>query len=41
MPEIPDIEAYIEALRPRIMGRRWLGVRLVTPFLLRTVNPPL
>ena len=41
MPEIPDIEAYIEALRPRVLGRRWLGVRLVTPFLLRTVNPPL
>ncbi|MBN1320350.1 MAG: formamidopyrimidine-DNA glycosylase [Thermoleophilia bacterium] len=41
MPEIPDIEAYIEALRPRVLGLRWLGVRLVTPFLLRTVNPPL
>lgn len=41
MPEIPDIEAYIEALKPRALGRQWLGVRLVSPFLLRTVNPPL
>jgi len=41
MPEIPDIEAYIEALRPRVLGRRWLGVRLVSPFLLRSVVPPL
>jgi len=41
MPEQPDIEAYIEALRPRILGRRLLGIRLVNPFLLRTVAPPL
>lgn len=41
MPEIPDIEAYIQALRSRLLGRRWLGVRLVSPFLLRTVVPPL
>ena len=41
MPEIPDIEAYIEALRLRIMGERLLGIRLLNPFLLRTVDPPL
>jgi formamidopyrimidine-DNA glycosylase len=41
MPELPDIEAYLEALRTRIVGRRLLGVRLVNPFLLRTFDPPL
>ncbi|MBN1628262.1 MAG: formamidopyrimidine-DNA glycosylase [Thermoleophilia bacterium] len=41
MPEIPDIEAYLEALRPRVLGSRLLGVRLTDPFLLRTVDPPL
>ena len=41
MPEIPDIEAYIEALRPRVVGETLLGVRLASPFLLRTVDPPL
>jgi formamidopyrimidine-DNA glycosylase len=41
MPEIPDIEAYIEALRSRVLGRRLFGVRLLNPFLLRTVDPPL
>jgi formamidopyrimidine-DNA glycosylase len=41
MPEIPDIEAYIEALRPRIVGETLLGIRLANPFLLRTVEPPL
>lgn len=40
MPEMPDIEAYVEALKPRILGRRLLGVRLVSPFLLRTPAPP-
>lgn len=41
MPELPDIEAYLEALRPRVIGERLLGIRLVNPFLLRTVDPPL
>jgi len=41
MPETPDIEAYIEALKSRVVGRRLLGVRLASPFLLRTVEPPL
>src|SRR5512147_2723206 len=41
MPEIPDIEAYLEALRPRVVGERLLGIRLASPFLLRTVEPPL
>lgn len=41
MPELPDIEAYLEALRPRVVGRPLLGIRLLNPFLLRTVDPPL
>lgn len=41
MPEIPDIEAYIEALRSRVLGEPLLGIRLLNPFLLRTVDPPL
>ena len=41
MPEIPDIEAYVEALGPRVVGRTLQGVRLASPFLLRTVDPAL
>jgi formamidopyrimidine-DNA glycosylase len=41
MPEIPDIEAYIAALKPRVLGQKLLGIRLMSPFLLRTVDPPL
>jgi formamidopyrimidine-DNA glycosylase len=41
MPELPDIEAYIEALRPRVVGETLLGIRLANPFLVRTVDPPL
>ncbi len=41
MPELPDIEAYLQALRPRIGGRRLEQIRLGSPFLLRTVEPPL
>ena len=41
MPELPDIEAYREALLPRLDGRVLLAVRLGHPFLLRTVEPPL
>ena len=41
MPELPDILLYLHALEPRILGRRVTGVRLATPFLLRSVQPPL
>src|SRR5262245_41455767 len=41
MPELPDILLYISALRTRIVGRRIENVRLVSPFLLRSVEPPL
>jgi formamidopyrimidine-DNA glycosylase len=40
MPELPDIAAYMTALQPRIVGQRIEHVRLASPFLLRTVQPP-
>jgi len=41
MPELPDIAAYITALESRIIGQRLEKVRLGSPFLLRSVQPPL
>src|SRR2546429_8043745 len=40
MPELPDIAAYITALEPRIVRRPLIRVRLASPFLLRTAQPP-
>jgi formamidopyrimidine-DNA glycosylase len=40
MPELPDVEAYITALRGRIVAQKLDGVRLASPFLLRTADPP-
>ncbi len=41
MPELPDVTVYIEALERRIIGATLERVRLLTPFLLRSVDPPL
>jgi formamidopyrimidine-DNA glycosylase len=41
MPELPDIALYLERLRPRVLGQVIERVRLTSPFLLRTVDPPL
>jgi formamidopyrimidine-DNA glycosylase len=41
VPELPDVEAYLAALRPRILGARLERVRLASPFVLRSVDPPL
>ena len=41
MPELPDVDLYVHALRPRIVGQTIRAVRLSTPFLLRSVDPPL
>jgi formamidopyrimidine-DNA glycosylase len=41
MPELPDIAAYISALEPRVIGQRIARVRLASPFLLRTAQPPI
>jgi formamidopyrimidine-DNA glycosylase len=41
MPELPDIEVYVERLRERIEGRTLLRIRVSNPFLLRTAAPPI
>jgi len=41
MPELPDITIYLEALAPRIVGQPLERTRIVSPSLLRTVDPPL
>jgi formamidopyrimidine-DNA glycosylase len=41
MPELPDIAAYISALEPRILNQPMERVRLASPFLLRTAQPPI
>src|SRR5579885_3099209 len=41
MPELPDVLVYVEALAERILGRRLERVRLASPFLLRSTEPPL
>lgn len=41
MPELPDIEVYREAIAVRTVGRRLERVRLASPFLLRSVDPPI
>jgi len=41
MPELPDITVYLEALERRIIGQQLAGVRINSPFVLRTFEPPL
>ena len=41
MPELPDIVTYLRALEPRVVGQPLEGVRLASPFVLRSVEPPL
>jgi len=41
MPELPDIVTYIEALDARVTGRVLRLVRVVSPFVLRTFDPPI
>jgi formamidopyrimidine-DNA glycosylase len=41
VPELPDVELYVTSLSERIAGRPLQRVRLATPFLLRSVEPPL
>jgi len=40
MPELPDIVVYIEALEQRILGRRLERAQIASPFLLRSLDPP-
>ncbi len=41
MPELPDITVYIDALERRVVGHAMWRVQLVSPFVLRSVDPPI
>src|SRR5207247_6493466 len=41
MPELPDVLLYIECLKPRILGQTLDRVRLASPFVVRSVTPPI
>jgi len=41
LPELPDVTVYVEALERRVVGEPLERVRLASPFLLRSVDPPL
>ena len=40
MPELPDVTVYVEALTSRLAGQPLLKLRLASPFVLRTFEPP-
>ena len=39
MPELPDLTVYQEAIEARIKGEKLSGIRIASPFILRTVTP--
>jgi formamidopyrimidine-DNA glycosylase len=39
VPELPDVVVYLEAIERRFVGHRLLGIRLGSPFVLRSVDP--
>jgi formamidopyrimidine-DNA glycosylase len=41
MPELPDVVLYLEALRPRILGQPLEAARIASPFVVRSVDPPI
>ena len=41
MPEYPDIEVYREAIEARFVGQPLERIRVASPFLVRTHQPPL
>ena len=41
MPELPDVTVYVEALAARLNGQALTGVRVASPFVVRTFDPPL
>ncbi len=41
MPELPDIALYLHALEPRVLGQPIERLRVASPFLVRTVEPPI
>jgi formamidopyrimidine-DNA glycosylase len=41
MPELPDVTVYVERVAERVVGHTFERVRLASPFLLRSVDPPI
>ncbi len=41
MPELPDVVVYLEALARHVVGRPLQRIQLLSPFVLRSVDPPL
>jgi formamidopyrimidine-DNA glycosylase len=41
LPELPDVVVYLEALTREIVGRRLERIQLISPFVLRSVDPPI
>jgi len=41
LPELPDVVVYLEALTPRIVGQPLQRINLLSPFVLRSVDPPI
>ncbi|HEX5000233.1 MAG TPA: DNA-formamidopyrimidine glycosylase family protein [Terriglobia bacterium] len=41
MPELPDVQVYIESLQSRISGQRLTRIRLASPFVVRSFHPPI
>jgi formamidopyrimidine-DNA glycosylase len=41
MPELPDVVVYIESLERRVLGATLERIRIASPFVLRSVEPPL
>jgi formamidopyrimidine-DNA glycosylase len=41
MPELPDVMVYLECLHPRVVGQTLQKIKVTSPFLLRSVEPPL
>jgi formamidopyrimidine-DNA glycosylase len=41
VPELPDIVAYIEALDRKIGGQAIAGIRVKSPFIVRSFDPPI
>ena len=41
MPELPDVTVYVERLRARVVGQPLAQIRLASPFVLRSVTPPI
>jgi formamidopyrimidine-DNA glycosylase len=41
MPELPDVTVYLEALERFVVGRKLDRIRIASPFVLRSYEPPL